>query len=234
MKKVKETRAGNKRHWKYFEKSGRALSIGTASILASIAMLLWTWFIWWSYLFYILGFVLFPVGIVLFVIGSVGISSDEDIDHVVSRLSAEADLDPERDAAIIQKQLKRPSPEVISGYDYSVGVMFKKAKKSNIVRTEIFKKATLVALEDSLYVSYVSVNIPMESAEKAIFEIPYCKIEDIRVAFERRTVRFLKNSFSVKDSRLEIISEGERVLSLPASESATLDFFISEVKSRRE
>lgn len=232
MKEIKGADGVNRRHLKYFNAKSFILPLGTGTILASVAMLLWTWFIWWSYLFYLLGFALFPVGVVLFIIGTVGKSTDEEIDKVVAKLSAEADIDPERDAAIIKKQLKRPPAEVVSGYDYSDGLMFKKAK-SNVVRTEIFKKATLVALEDGICVIAATVDILRESVKKEVIEIPYGEIEDVRVAFERRTVRFMKNSFSVKYSRLEIISHGECVLSIPASESATLDFFISEIKLRR-
>lgn len=234
MGKTNDICRGNKRHLKYFEKSDSTRTLGTGMIIAGIAMLLWTWFIWWSYLFYILGLVFIPTGIVFVVIGSVGRSTDEEIDGLISKLSAEADIDPERDADIIKKQLRRPPPEVISGYDYADGKMFKKAKKKNVVRTEIFKKATLIAKNDGLYVRYAAVNIPFESVECGAFEIPYGEIEDIRVSSERRTVHFLKNSFSVKYSRFEIISGGECVLSLPANVSATLDFFISEVKQKRD
>ena len=80
-------------------------------------------------MFYILGLVFIPTGIVFVVIGSVGRSTDEEIDGLISKLSAEADIDPERDADIIKKQLRRPPPEVISGYDYADGKMFKKVKK---------------------------------------------------------------------------------------------------------
>lgn len=234
MKKEKDTRVGNPKHLKYFEKSDFMRTLGTGTIIVGLAMLLWTWFIWWSYIFYISGLVFIPAGIVFTVIGSVGRSTDEVIDGVVSRLSAAADVDAERDADIIKKQLKRPSPEVISGYDYAGGRMFKKAKKKNFVRTEIFKKATLIAQNDVLYVRYAAVNILTESVEAGAFEIPYGDIEDIRVDFERKTVSFLKNSFSVKFSYLKIISGGECVLSLPASASATLDSFISEVKLKRD
>ena len=229
MKDVKGADGVNRRHLKYFSTSGLILSIGTGAILASVAMLLWTWFIWWSYLLYILGFVFFPVGVVLFIIGTVGKSTDEEIDKVIAKLSAEADVDPERDAAVIKRQLRKPTPEVVSGYDYSDGRMFKKAK-GNVVRSEIFNKATLLALNDGVCVICATVDILRESVERTQLEIPYGEIDDMRVVFERRTVRFMKNSFSVKYSRLEIISHGECVLSVPASESATLDAFIGEIK----
>ncbi len=229
MKKVECADGVNRRHLKYFNTKGFMLPIGTGAIVASVAMFLWTWFIWWSYLFYILGFVLFPVGVVLFIIGTVGKSTDEEIDKVIAKLSAEADVDPERDAAILRRQRKRPPAEVISGYDYSDGHMFKRAK-GNVVRSEVFNKATLLALDDSLCVISATVDILRESVKKEVLEIPYGEIEDMRVIFERRTVRFMKNSFLVKYSRLEIISHGECVISLPASVSATLDFFIAEIK----
>ena len=175
----------------------------------------------WSYILYIFMLILLPIGLALFIIGSIGKSTDDDIDKVISRLSSEADIDKERDADIIRKQLKRPSPEIISGYDYSDGLMFRKTK-NGVVRSEVFKKATLLPLNEGIYVSYATVNIPCESVKKEIFELPYTDIDDIRVVSERKTVRFSKKSFSVNDSRLEIISHGSTALSLPAKESAPL------------
>ena len=174
-------------------------------------------------------FFLFPVGLALYIIGSLGKSTDEDIESVISRLSSEADIDEEKDADLIRKLLKKPSPEIISGYDYSDGSMFRKTK-SGAVRSEVFKKATLLPLNEGIYVSYATVNIVCESVKKEIFELPYSDIEEISVVSEIKTVRFLRKKFSVNDSRLEIISKGNAVLSLPAKESATLDSFIQDLQ----
>lgn len=231
MKKGKDVREGNKRHLKYFSGSDDIRLLGIIMMAASGILFLWIWYMMWSYVLYILMFALLPVGFVLFLIGSIGKSTEEDIDGVISRLSAEVDLNEERDADIIKKQLKKPLPEVISGYDYSDGLMFRKAK-NGIVRSEVFKKATLIPLEGSICVLYATVNILCESVKKEYFEIPYDEIEEIRVVPQRRTIRFGKKSFSVNDSHLEIISHGNTVLSLPAKESATLDSFISELSRR--
>ena len=79
---------------------------------------------------------------------------------------------------------------------------------------------------------YAKVNIPCETVEKGVLELPYDDIEDMRVVSERRTIRFSKRSFSVLDSRLEILSHGETVLSLPVKESASLDAFLQDLKVR--
>lgn len=230
MKKDQNIREGNKRHLKYFNGSDDLRLLGTILMGASGFLFVWTWYMMWSYALYLLTLILLPIGITLFVIGSVGKSTDEDIDGVISRLSSAADIDNEKDAALIRRQLKKPSPEIISGYDYSDGLMFRKTK-SGVVRSEIFKKATILPLTDSLYISLATVNIPCESVEKAIFEFPYNEIEEIKVVSERKTIRFVKKSFSVNDSRLEIVSNGNTVLSLPAKESATLDTFIQDLKA---
>lgn len=230
MKKDQNIREGNKRHLKYFNGSDDLRLLGTILMGASGFLFVWTWYMMWSYALYLLTLILLPIGITLFVIGSIGKSTDEDIDGVISRLSSAADIDNEKDAALIRRQLKKPSSEIISGYDYSDGLMFRKTK-SGVVRSEIFKKATILPLTDSLYISLATVNIPCESVEKAIFEFPYNEIEEIKVVSERKTIRFVKKSFSVNDSRLEIVSNGNTVLSLPAKESATLDTFIQDLKA---
>lgn len=230
MKKNQNIREGNKRHLKYFSGSDDLRLYGTILMGTSGFLFVWTWYMMWSYALYLLTFILLPIGVTLFVLGSVGKSTDEDIDGVISRLSSAADIDNEKDAAIIRRQLKKPSPEIISGYDYSDGLMFRKTK-SGVVRSEVFKKATILPLTDSLYVSFATVNIPCESVKKEIFELPYNEIEEIRVVSERKTIRFAKKSFSVNASRFEIVSNGNTVLSLPAKESATLDTFIQDLKA---
>lgn len=230
MKKNQNIREGNKRHLKYFSGSDDLRLFGTILMATSGFLFVWTWYMMWSYALYLLTFILLPIGVTLFVLGSVGKSTDEDIDGVISLLSSAADIDNEKDAAIIRRQLKKPSPEIISGYDYSDGLMFRKTK-SGVVRSEVFKKATILPLTDSLYVSFATVNIPCESVKKEIFELPYNEIEEIRVVSERKTIRFAKKSFSVNDSRFEIVSNGNILLSLPAKESATLDTFIQDLKA---
>lgn len=231
MKNEKIAREGNARHLKYFCGNDDIRFAGFVMMAASGILFLWNWFIWFFAVFSILMFILFPVGLVLFVIGSIGKSTDEEIDKIIAKLSAEADVDREKDAAFLRRQRKRPLPQTVSGYDYSDGLMFRKAK-NNVVRSEIFQRATLLPLEDGLCVFSAKVNIPCETVEKNVFEIPYGEIEDIRVVSERRTIRFLKRSFSVLDSRLEILSGGELFLSLPAKESAALDAFIEDLKVR--
>lgn len=230
MKKIESFREGNKRHLKYFRGRDFCL-VGLIMMVASGVLFLWNWFVWYFFVLYIFMIILFPAGLALYIISSIGKSTDDDIDRVISRLSKEADIDSEKDVDIVRRQLKRPLPEIISGYDYSEGLMFQKGKGS-VVRSEIFKKATLFPTNEGIYVSYAIVNIPCETVKKEIIEIPYSDIEDIRVVSERKTIRFLKRSFSVKDSHFEIISRGEVVLSLPAKESATLDSFVQELKAR--
>lgn len=229
MKKTEIAREGNARHLKYFCGSDNLRSAGLAMMATSGILFLWNWFIWFFTVLYILMFLLFPVGLVLFIVGSVGRTADEDIEKIISSLSAAADIDREKDAPLLRRLRKRPLPQTVSGYDYSDGLMFRKAK-SNVVRSEIYQKATLLPLEEGLCILSAKVNIPCETVEKGMLELPYDDIDDMRVVSERKTIRFLKRSFSVLDSRLEIFSHGEKLLSLPVKESASLDAFIQDLK----
>lgn len=228
MKKDKIIREGNQRHLKYFNGTDDTRLAGTILLGASGALFVWTWFIMWSYILFLASLILLPIGGVVFGVGSMGKSTDSDIEDVISRLSSEADLDAEKDAAIIKKQLKRPLPEAVLGYDYSGGLMLRKTK-DGVVRSEIFKKATLVPLKDELCVICATVNIPCESVKKEMVTFSYQEIDELKVTSERKTVSYGKKSFSVKDSRLEIISRGSTVLALPVKESASLDLFIKEI-----
>ena len=229
MKKGKNIRDGKNRHLKYFKGSDDRRLMGAILLGASGALFAWSWFIMWSSLLFTASFIMLPVGVLILAIESIGKSTDEDIDDIVSRLSAEADIDVEKDAAVIRKQLKRPMPEIVSGYDYAEGLMLRKAKGGG-VRSETFKKATLIPLTDALYIICATVNIPCESVKKEIFTFSYQDIDQLKVTSERKTVRFAKKSFSVKDSHLEIISQGSIVFSIPVKESAALDQFIEDIK----
>ena len=190
MKKDKIIREGNQRHLKYFNGTDDMRLAGTILLGASGALFVWTWFIMWSYILFLASLILLPIGGVIFGIGSMGKSTDSDIEDVISRLSAEAD---------------------------------------GVVRSEIFKKATLVPLKDELCVICATVNIPCESVKKEMVTFSYQEIDELKVTSERKTVSYGKKSFSVKDSRLEIISRGSTVLALPVKESASLDLFIKEI-----
>ena len=214
MKKTEIAHEGNARHLKYFCGSDNLRSAGLAMMATSGILFLWNWFIWFFTVLYILMFLLFPVGLVLFIVGSVGRTADEDIEKIISSLSAAADVDREKDAPLLRRLRKRPLPQTVSGYDYSDGLMFRKSK-NNVVRSEIYQKATLLPLEEGLCILSAKVNIPCETVES-----------------ERKTIRFLKRSFSVLDSRLEIFSHGEKLLSLPVKESASLDAFIQDLKAQ--
>ena len=229
MKKDRSIRKGNKRHLKYFS-SKDTRPLGTAMMAASGILFLWNWYVWYFYALYVGMLILLPIGLALFIIGSIGRSTDEDIDRLLTQLLEEADVTEEQDPTFVRRQLKTPPPEMISGYEYSDGLMLKKGK-NNVIRSEIYKKATLHPMESGICVSCVTVNIPCEAVEKKIFELPYRDIEAIRVVSQRKDIRFLKKSFSVTDSRLEIISQGGVLLSLPAKESASLDSFLQALKS---
>ena len=232
MKKADITREGNPRHLKYFRGTDNMHLAGLIMMVSSGIIFFWNWYIWYFFALYILMFILFPTGLALFVIGSLGKSTDEEIERIATELSAAADVDSERDAALLRRQCTRPLPEIVSGYDYSDGLMFRKAK-NNLIRSEIYKKATLLPLEDGLCIIYARVNIPCERVEKEVIELPYEEIGEIRMVSERRTIRFLKKSFLVLDSRIEIQPRNGTLLSLPAKESATLDTFIQELGDRK-
>ena len=229
MKKEKAIREGNKRHIKYFQGGDDLRLAGIILMVASGVLFIWTWYMMWSYILYLLMLALLPVGFVLFLLGSVGRSDEGDIDGVIEHLTADIMPDKEKDASIVRRQRRLPQPEIVSGYDYSDGLMFRKTK-SGLVRSEMFRKTVLIPLDESIYITQVSVNIPSEKAEKTVLEIPYTDIEDMVMTSERRVIRYGKKSFSVKDDHLEIISQGKAVISLPVKESATLDSFIKEIK----
>lgn len=229
MKKDRSICEGNKRHLKYFS-SKDTRPIGTSMMAASGVLFLWNWYVWYFYALYVCMLVLLPIGLALFIIGSIGRSTDEDIDRLLTHLLEETDAAQEQDTDFVRKHLKSPPSEIISGYEYSDGLMFKKGK-NNVIRSSLYKRATLHPMESSIYVSCTTVNIPCEAVEKNIFELPYRDIEEIRVVSQRKVIRFLKKSFSVTDSRLEIISHGEVLLSLPAKESASLDSFLQAIRA---
>ena len=158
MKKTEIVREGNARHLKYFCGDDKLRSAGAILMATSGILFLWNWFIWFFTVLYFLMFLLFPVGLVLFIVGSIGRTADEDIDKIIATLSAQADVDREKDAALLRRLRQRPLPQTLTGYDYSDGLMFRKTK-NNVVRSEIYHKATLLPLEDALCILYAKVNM---------------------------------------------------------------------------
>ena len=219
------TQAPNKRHQKYFKHSGKL-----ASITLGIIIVCGVWFFFGrTALSYYVPLVAVPVAFVLFLVGTVGHSTDDDIDSLVKLKTADMEIDLQNNEYVGKQFMKQIGSINISGYEYGEGLMIRRAKNSEL-RTPEYSAAIVYPLREGIYMVLTRVHILTETVERETVEIPYTDITDIRTQTE--TVEFLlnKKQCRVKRTHFEILGKEGVLLSLPTKESAAIDGFIDSVK----
>ena len=209
----------------YFKKSDTFKYVG--GILAVLGVLLYMF--GWSYVSYIIATVFLPAGGVLFLIGSSGRASDGDINEYIEKHTEGIELDLENNPSIKKRILKQLPIEVVEGYEYKAGIMAMKAKDGS-VRTSEYTKSLIYPLTDGVCVVSRSISLVSDEVCDREIELSYSQIADIRLERNETRLSFGKKSFKVWDVRLVIEYDGDKVLSLPARDNASLDSFMEALR----
>ena len=177
----------------YFKKSDNLRIIGLGTAIVGFLML-WIRLHWLTYMLAPVGLI---AGLVMFFVGSAGRSSETDIDEYIKRETVDIEVDFAGDRHYEKRLLKHIPPIVAEGYEYSDGLMFKKAKNSS-VRSSEYTKAMIYVLSDRLYISERHVDIVGGKTYKNIVEIKYDDVASIDIAREEKRVSFDEKTFAVK------------------------------------
>ena len=211
VKSMKEVFMKVKNNENYFLKKGTLKIVGAA--MAALGFLLY--FVGWGWISYIIICTFIPIGAALFIVGSSGRSSDEDIDEFISVKMRELDPGLETDKKYSSRLVKNDGFFELEGYEFREGLMFQKTK-SGSVRSSEFTKTLMYFLTDGVYLISRRISlITDEAGEDVILELPIGEIDRAEIGEEMKSFSFNGNLFRVKDMRLRILMKDGKEISLP-------------------
>lgn len=208
----------------YFKKNGNLKLTGI--ILAAVSAALY--FFGWSYVSYIIASIGLPVGLVLFVVGSIGRSDESDLDGYVARGIEGADAPDPEDDRFERRRLSHLQPQMAKGYEYADGLLFKKDKNGHI-RSSLYTAATLYPMKESLCVYGRTLSLIADEKTDIRREIAYKDVEKVSVSEDERWIKNGKSSVRVKDVRLVLMLSDGEILSLPVENGIDVERFAEKV-----
>ena len=177
---------------------------------------------------YILMCVSLPAGFLLFLLSTFGRSSESDIDEYIKKATENLEINVEEDKNFEKRLSKHLPVETAEGYEYSDGVMLKKAKNGSI-RSSVYTKSILYPLDTALFISYRTISLVSEDKTEEKLEIPYSDINSLRFEEEHKQLKFRKNSFRTRIDTLVIEYSDNKTLCLPIQSSVQTDTFVERI-----
>lgn len=219
----------NEQHYKtnknYFTKSDILRPI--AGVMGAIGFL--CYFFGWGYISYILMSIFLPATIVIFIIGSIGNSSENDITDMIENKVIGLEEHFEQDKRYAHNRvINGLAPFVCEGHDYEDGLMIKRAK-SGILRTEKYTKAIIYTLGDCLYITRRSFSLVNDELENEVYDIPWSKVGEIKIIRDSKTLSFKGKRFTARLTLITIErADGETVV-LPIHDDIGSDEFVEKL-----
>lgn len=218
----------NEKHYKnnenYFSKKYILRPLG--AVMGILGFLIY--FMAWNYVFYILMSIFIPSGIVLFIIGSVGNSSESDLTDMIEEKTVGLEVRFEEDKYRATRSLVFGFPPItLEGHKYEEGVMLKKAK-SGILRSSEYTKAIVYTLEDGIYITCRSFSLIADEIENKVYDIAYAEIDRVELVRERRRLTYAGKSFEAKVTQIKFVRGGE-VISLPIHDDIQSDEYVEKL-----
>ena len=195
----------------YFCKDGKLKAWGV--VMVALGFLLY--YFGWGWISYILMCLCIPAGAVLFIIGSSGRASDEDIDGLIEVKMRGLDPSLDTDKRYASRIPKGFEPIRLEGYELRDGLMFRKAK-DGALRSSEFTGSVLYVLTDAIYLVKRTFSlISDEEPTEGVHELSFDSISRAEIFEETRSFAFKKNLFRAKVLRLRLVLESGEEISLP-------------------
>lgn len=141
----------------YFRQKDIWRPLGTALLIAGLVTMYFGWN--FSYLFYIVGSVFLPVGLVMFfAVAAKGIS-DSDITEQIDHAMLGYDKSVTNMDGYERTVLKQPAPVETSAYCFGSNARYFKKAKNGTTVSDIYTRARLFFTKDSLLIAARTVSI---------------------------------------------------------------------------
>ncbi len=208
----------------YFKKKNNLKIVG-AIMLVSGLFCLWLGYSM-SFLGYILGILLSPTGLVLFLVGSSGRVSDEVIDDYITNKMADFAIDIDNDKSYRLKLLPNTKEINLEGYKFPDGAMIKRLTSGSL-RSSIYTRTKIRLLSDSLYILNREISLIYDDYNDGEvidthFEPKYSDIKSISIERGQKEITFMKNVYLAKTCEL-VIATDKQEIRLPCLDAVTTD-----------
>ena len=183
-----------------------------------------------SYFMWIAGGAILTAGVVVFLLGNIGRSTEAEIMEEIKRRSEGIEFPEVETERHFYKRV--PTKQEIldfSGFSLSDGLLLKRMKNGSICSSE-YRVARMFLLSDAFYVKAKTFSLVSDVEEEETLEIPFASVEDVAVLRETKNLPCGKKVFSVKPCHLVVIFDEEKRLYLPAPDDVYVDELAARLK----
>lgn len=183
-----------------------------------------------SFLFWIVGGPLLVVGVVLFLMGNIGRSTEAEITEEIKRRSEGIEFsEVEKERRFYTRIPHKQEILDFSGFTLSEGLLLKRMKNGSICSSE-YRLARVFLLTDAFYVKTRTFSLVSDVCDGETLEIPFAAVEDVAVLRESKSLPCGRKVFEVKPCHLVIVFDGGKKLYLPASDDVYVDELAARLK----
>ena len=210
----------------YFKKWEGLKTLGLGMLIVGFASL-------WlarSYFMWIAGGAILTAGVVVFLLGNIGRSTEAEIMEEIKRRSEGIEFPEVETERHFYKRV--PTKQEIldfSGFSLSDGLLLKRMKNGSICSSE-YRVARMFLLSDAFYVKAKTFSLVSDVEEEETLEIPFASVEDVAVLRETKNLPCGKKVFSVKPCHLVVIFDEGKRLYLPAPDDVYVDELAARLK----
>ncbi len=210
----------------YFKKWEGLKTLGLGMLIVGFACL-WlarTYFMW------IAGGAILTAGVIVFLLGNIGRSTEEEIVAEIKRRSEGIEFpEVEKERYFYTRVPAKPEILEFSGFVLSEGLLLKKMKNGSICSSE-YRVGRVFLLTDAFYAKTRTFSLVSDVCEEETLEIPFASVEEVAVLRESKELPCGKRIFSVKPCHLVIVFDGGKKLYLPASDDVYVDELAERLK----
>ena len=216
-----------KQNANFFKKSDTPKIVGGALAIIGLLML---WIgIGFGYIGYILMVVFIIAGVAMFIYGSSGRASENDLNIDISRQMEGIEINLEDDKKLSKKTLKHIPPQAIEGHVFNENVMLRKTKNGSLF-SSVYAKTMLYVLSDCLYISSRTVSLTEDNVVDDKFEISYDLIEKIEIIRGVKDISFGKKTFKAKECFFSVTYDNGKTLNFPIHDDINADELVNTIE----
>lgn len=210
----------------YFKKWEGLKTLGLGMLIVGFAS------IWLAmgYLVYLGGILLLATGGVLFLVGNINRSTEEEIMAEIARRSEGIEFpEVETERHFYKRVPEKQEILDFAGFSFFDGVWLKKMKNGSI-GSSAYRVARVLLLTDAFYAKTREFSLLEEGAKEETQEILFSSVEDVAVLRESKTFSCGSKSFPVKLCQLVITFDGGKTLCLPMADNVYVDELAARLK----
>lgn len=202
--------------------------MSTLGIILLVIGLLCLW-LGMSLLSTILMLVLLPLGLLLFLYGSIGRASESDFKNAVDACMERIKFDEvEEEPRFRRRHLKNPEIFSFSDYVMREGVMVKRRKSGHLCSSQ-YLCAKMLVLTDAFYLKTREFSFVSDEKESRDEEFYFAEIEKIEILRETRPISFGKVTHTAKTCELVITYGGGKKRALPVKDDIYAEEFAEKL-----